>query len=96
MVKKAKKKRTSHFLSIDDVLELVPVGRRSLLRMVHDGLFPKPYFLTPNRRAWKESEILKWERALPAYHRYFKPEGKDASPRQPRPPKASRKRRRNR
>jgi len=64
-------KRAVRLLSLEEVLKLVPLGKRSLLRMERQGLFPPSYYLTPNRRAWKESEVVAWESSL-GTQRFFK------------------------
>jgi len=56
--KKHDDKRVSHYLSITDILNVFPISERTLLRMMKEGLFPRAYYLTPNRRVWKESDIL--------------------------------------
>lgn len=58
-------KHASRFLSLDQLLRLLPIGERTLLRMVSEAQFPAPYRVTPKRRVWKESDILEWERNLP-------------------------------
>ena len=68
-------KHAERLLSLDDLLKLVPVGKRSLLRMEKQGLFPAAYYLSPNRRAWKESEVAEWQANL-ANQRFFKPASK--------------------
>lgn len=62
----------SRLLTITEVLKIVPVSKRMLLYMVSDGRFPRPYYLTPNRCAWKEADILDWLKNLPENHRYFR------------------------
>jgi len=44
-------RRAERLLSLDDVLKLVPVGKRSLSRTEKQGLFPAGYYLSPNRRS---------------------------------------------
>jgi predicted DNA-binding transcriptional regulator AlpA len=59
------KKSARRMLNIDQVLEIVPVARRTIIRMEKEGRFPKGTFITPNRKAWFEDEILDWQADLP-------------------------------
>ena len=51
-------------LSEAQVLEIVPVARTTLYRMVKTGKFPKGVYVSPNRRLWLASEIANWQRAV--------------------------------
>jgi predicted DNA-binding transcriptional regulator AlpA len=46
------------------VLEIVPVSRTTLYRMIKAGRFPKPIYISPNRRVWFEDEIIAWQNAV--------------------------------
>ncbi|WP_210180247.1 helix-turn-helix transcriptional regulator [Bradyrhizobium yuanmingense] len=61
--------RPRRMLTEKQVLEIVPVSRRTLFRMLKDGEFPKPVFPSPNRRFWYETEIVAWQRALDEHGR---------------------------
>jgi predicted DNA-binding transcriptional regulator AlpA len=63
-------------LNIGEVLQLVPVGKSTLFRMVNRGEFPKGHFISPNRRIWYEDELLLWQKSLPAESRRRKKAGK--------------------
>lgn len=49
-------------LSIKEVRELVPLSTRQIDRLVNQGLFPAPIFISPNRRAWLEHRIKEFVR----------------------------------
>ncbi|WP_315703387.1 MULTISPECIES: helix-turn-helix transcriptional regulator [unclassified Bradyrhizobium] len=51
-------------LNIEQVLQLVPVSRSTLLRMVSKGQFPLSHNISPNRCAWYEHEVLAWQANL--------------------------------
>jgi len=53
-------------LTIKQVLEIVPTTRRNILRMEKEGRFPAGVFLSPNRKAWYEDQILEWQASLPS------------------------------
>jgi prophage regulatory protein len=55
-------------LSEDQVLEIVPVGRTTLYRMIKAGRFPKPTFISPNRRVWFEDEVIAWQNAVDEFN----------------------------
>jgi prophage regulatory protein len=46
------------------VLALVPFGRTTLWRAEKDGRFPKSTYISPNRRAWFESDVIEWQRDI--------------------------------
>jgi predicted DNA-binding transcriptional regulator AlpA len=52
-------------LTIDEVLELVPVTRGTLYTMEKSGRFPKSHYISENRRVWFEDEIIDWQHNLP-------------------------------
>jgi len=52
--------------SLEEVLKLIPVSRRTLYNLMDDGEFPKPFYLTPRLFVWKESDILEWQDSLHA------------------------------
>lgn len=47
-------------LKIKQVLELVPVGKTTLYKMIDDGKFPRPIRLSERAVAWRKSDILQW------------------------------------
>jgi prophage regulatory protein len=51
-------------MSIKDVLEVVPVSRNTIERMVKQGRFPKPVPISLNRRGWYRSEVDAWLESL--------------------------------
>jgi predicted DNA-binding transcriptional regulator AlpA len=59
------KKDTRRMLTIEQVLEIVPVARRTIYRMEKEGRFPKGTFISVNRKAWFADEIAEWQDTLP-------------------------------
>lgn len=47
-------------LKIKQVLELVPVGKTTLYKMIDAGKFPRPIRLSERAVAWRKSDILQW------------------------------------
>ncbi len=59
------------FLSEKEILGgIVPWGRTTLWRKVRAGEFPPPRALSENRKAWLESELLKWVESRPVADAY--------------------------
>ena len=46
------------------VLEIIPVSRVTLYRMVKSGRFPKSIYVSPNRRVWFLDEVVAWQNAV--------------------------------
>ena len=61
--------RARRMLTIEQVLDIVPVSRTTIFRMERDRHFPASHEISPKRRAWYEDEILAWQGALPEYSR---------------------------
>ena len=55
-------------LTEQQVLQLIPIGRTTLFRMVKSGRFPRGAFVSPNRRLWLASEIANWQRTVDAFN----------------------------
>jgi predicted DNA-binding transcriptional regulator AlpA len=53
--------RPRRMLGEKQVLGIIPVGHTTLWRMVKKGQFPKPTFVSPNRRFWFEDVVLAWQ-----------------------------------
>jgi prophage regulatory protein len=68
------KKEARRMLTMEQVLELVPIGKSTLKRMIKNGEFPSGNYVTPNRRFWYEDTILLWQNSLPAESRRKKTE----------------------
>ena len=51
---------TDRYLRLPEVLALVGVSWRTLLRWERGGNFPKRYKIGPHIVAWKETEIKQW------------------------------------
>lgn len=56
---------TRKMLSLEQVLEIVPISRATLQRMIRTKDFPSAHYISPNRRVWYEDEISDWQEALP-------------------------------
>jgi len=67
-----KEDKLTRWLTVAQVLKLVPVSRRALLYMEKIGRFPKSYYLTPQRHYWRESDITAWQKSVPAEARFAK------------------------
>ena len=54
------------FISYCDLRVLgIPYTRVHLNRLIHKGLFPPPVRLSPNRIAWRMSDLLAWQMSRP-------------------------------
>jgi predicted DNA-binding transcriptional regulator AlpA len=51
-------------MSMNEVLEVVPVGRSTLYRMMNSGGFPRSVPISQNRRGWYRSEVDAWIESL--------------------------------
>jgi predicted DNA-binding transcriptional regulator AlpA len=60
--------RPRRMLNEKQVLEIVPVSRMTLYRMVKKDRFPKSTYITPNRRFWYEDEIVAWQKAVDEFN----------------------------
>jgi predicted DNA-binding transcriptional regulator AlpA len=61
-----KKDAARRMLSLEQVLEIVPVARSTLFLMLKDGRFPAGTYITANRVIWFEDEIAEWQARLPS------------------------------
>ena len=52
-------------LTIDQVLQIVPVSRTTLYEMEKNKEFPQSHYITANRRVWFEDEVIAWQNNLP-------------------------------
>jgi predicted DNA-binding transcriptional regulator AlpA len=48
-------------LTMEQVLELVPVEKITLKRMIKNIEFPGPHYIFPNKRVWYEDAIKLWQ-----------------------------------
>ncbi|KRR14604.1 hypothetical protein CQ12_10765 [Bradyrhizobium jicamae] len=48
-------------LTEEQVLAIIPVSGVTLWRMVRDGRFPRPHYISPNRKVWFSDEIVAWQ-----------------------------------
>jgi predicted DNA-binding transcriptional regulator AlpA len=48
-------------LNLEQVLEIVPVSRSNLFKMMKEGNFPPGVFISPNRRVWYEDVVVGWQ-----------------------------------
>lgn len=62
---------TIRLISIEEVMDKVPVSRQKIYAMIGKGEFPEQRHISANRVAWLESEVDKWieERSLSAEKR---------------------------
>ncbi|MCA1534628.1 AlpA family phage regulatory protein [Bradyrhizobium sp. NBAIM03] len=56
--------RLRPMISIAEVLERIPVCRTTLDKMVKEGVFPKPYHLTPMKLGFLLDEVVEWQQRL--------------------------------
>ena len=57
-------KETEKLLRIKQILEIVPLGKSTVWKMVAEGNFPQPIKLTERCTAWRESEVQQWMEEL--------------------------------
>ena len=50
------------FTRVDKVAKRYDTSAKSIWRWAKQGTFPKPYKLTAGVTAWKNSELLEWEK----------------------------------
>lgn len=48
-------------LTLEQVLQIVPVSQATLERMERDGLFPRSTYISANRRCWFADEVRAWQ-----------------------------------
>ena len=60
-VEDPKAREPRKILNLDDVLSIVPIGRTTLFRMVKHGQFPKPTYISENRRIWYADQVIEWQ-----------------------------------
>lgn len=48
------------FMRLEQVREIVPVGRSTLWAWVREGKFPKPVKIGPMTTAWRASDVRVW------------------------------------
>jgi predicted DNA-binding transcriptional regulator AlpA len=46
------------------ILQLIPVSRSTLFRMIKQHRFPRGTFISPNRRVWLADEVAAWQDAV--------------------------------
>lgn len=51
-------------LSMKQVLQIIPVSRTTLHRMVDEGRFPQSHTISDTRVAWFEDEVIQWQADL--------------------------------
>jgi len=55
-------------LSEAQVLQAVPIGRSTLLRLEKAGKFPRSHYVSPNRRFWYQDEIVSWQTTVDEFN----------------------------
>jgi prophage regulatory protein len=63
------KQGARRMLTMEQVLELVPVGKSTLKRMIKNGEFPSAHYISPKKMVWYEDSIMLWQGSLPAENR---------------------------
>ena len=63
-------------LTEEQVLQIVPVSPMTLWRMVRDGHFPRPHYISPNRKVWFSDEIVAWQNDVERQRRRRPPRNK--------------------
>jgi prophage regulatory protein len=56
--------RPRRMLNEAQVLQIVPVSNVTLWRLEKDGQFPKGSYISANRKAWFEDEIIAWQNSV--------------------------------
>jgi prophage regulatory protein len=51
-------------LTMREVLDIVPIARTTLERLVRLKQFPKPTYISNNRRIWYADQIVEWQRLV--------------------------------
>ncbi|MFG1371726.1 AlpA family phage regulatory protein [Xanthobacter oligotrophicus] len=57
------------FLRVEEVYQLVGIGRSFLDDLVREGDFPAPVYLSAKTRVWVEAEVSAWMRTKAATSR---------------------------
>ena len=52
-------------LDIHQVIELVPLHRKTINRLVREGRFPQPHLISGNHHVWYADEVAAWQKTLP-------------------------------
>lgn len=52
--------KTERFLRIKQILEIVPIGRSTVWKMVSEGRFPRPLKLSERCTVWRETDVQQW------------------------------------
>ncbi|MBW2187062.1 MAG: AlpA family phage regulatory protein [Deltaproteobacteria bacterium] len=58
--------KIERFLRIKQLLEIVPLGKSTVWKLVAEGKFPQPIKLSERCTAWRESDIQQWMDKLSA------------------------------
>ncbi|MET4482354.1 AlpA family phage regulatory protein [Bradyrhizobium sp. F1.13.3] len=58
------KSNTRRMLTEPQVLDIIPVSRTTLYRMIKAARFPTCTYISPNRRVWFEDEIAAWQNSV--------------------------------
>ena len=56
--------KVREMLHLYQVLDAVPLDRKTLERLENDGLFPQGHFVSPRKKLWFKDEVVKWQRDL--------------------------------
>lgn len=50
-------KQQDGFYRINQVLDIIPIGRSTLWKRVKDGEFPKPFKLSERTTVWRKQDV---------------------------------------
>lgn len=64
LVQSAQTNHTARLLRLKQVLELYPIGRSSLYKMIAEGRFPAQLRISEKSVAWREAEVLAFINSL--------------------------------
>jgi predicted DNA-binding transcriptional regulator AlpA len=53
-------------ISMEQILQMIPLHRNTLHRMIKEGAFPKAQLVTPHKKLWFKDEIIRWQKGLGA------------------------------
>lgn len=62
------KSEVPHFINLKEVASRVCLGKTTVLLWEAEGKFPRAVRLSPNKRVWLDSDIIKWMLDKHSYH----------------------------
>lgn len=70
-------------VTVEELIERIPLDRSTIWKMCRDGRFPRPIQLTPSRIGWRWTAVLGWlaeREANPVESRLYFRKAKTAAP----------------